>query len=79
MTLDAKTIAAVVSTCLALLGGAGGAVSYTGWNEEAGKFERAAAKYRAAKDLGRACMGDEAFDAEWADVLADLREAEGRE
>ena len=63
---------------IAVLTTIGGGVSATGWSSSHQSFERAADKYRAAKELGRACMGEAAFDLEWRQVLADLREAEGQ-
>lgn len=77
--MDYIKVLAIIGPIATSLAGGGATIAYQGWTAEEGKFARAAAKYRAAKDLGRACMGDEAFDAEWAQVLADLREAEGRE
>lgn len=75
--MDAKTIALIVSACTTLLGGAGGVVSYTGWTAETEKQAYAMARYRASKELARACMGEESFDAEWKQVLADIREGGG--
>ena len=74
--MDWIKLVAIVGPIATTLAGGSGLAAY---NSRSVDFERAAAKYRAAKELGRACLGPEAFAAEWAEVLADLREAEGGE
>jgi cytochrome c556 len=74
--MDAKLIAAIGAAVLPLLGGT--AYSAQGWLTEAKETAYAVARYRAAKELARACMGEDSFDAEWAEVLADIKEQQGR-